>query len=381
MSKATFLRCSTVAMAAALSGVAASAQITVVREGERAVHRDQRYGYCVLTINGVEHVSGTVFLPSDDFYGVFLSAFDAYARANIGSNENKYCNNDLGSPSMVEDDVQRWISNNPRSRYVRNGWTGGFPTQGAQASVRRPAAKPAAKASTAKTAPAPAPALVAVPVAVPVAKGPTPNQLKYQRELAEYQQRLADIERVKAAAQAKLASDKASAQLLIEQHRQEMDVNRQQVAAAERAKRQYEQELAAQQAQAAQRRTKQDREALADWPEAVTVCELNAQDPQSKFGNWRCEGPLQFTYAKLGNGGQSDIKAMANVSDACGGKVESVRDLAMVGGYRVFGCSFGLHPKAEQRLATDKAAKFGLAYIPGRIIYRCPTYVSYCRTR
>lgn len=218
-------------------------------------------------------------------------------------------------------------------------------------------------------------------ILAPVAKGPTPNQLKYQRELAEYQQRLADIERVKAAAQAKLASDKASAQLVIEQHRQETDINRQQVVAAERAKRQYEQELAAQQAQATQMRTKQDREALADWREAVAVCELNAQDPQSKFGNWRCEGPLQFTYAKLGNGGQSDLKAMASVSDACGGKVESVRDLAMVGGYRVFGCSFGLHPKSEQRLAADKAVKFGLAYIPGRIIYRCPTYVSYCRTR
>jgi len=214
-----------------------------------------------------------------------------------------------------------------------------------------------------------------------VAKGPTPNQLKYQRELAEYKQRLAQIEQVKATAQAKLASDKANAQLVIGRHRQEMDVNRQQVAAADRTKRQYEQELAAHQAQVKEMRTKQDRQALADWPEAVAVCELNAQNPQSKFGNWRCEGPLQFTYAKLGNGGQSDVKAMASVSDACGGKVESVRDLAMVGGYRVFGCSFGLHPNPAQRLANDKAAKFGLTYIPGRVTYRCPTHVSYCRTR
>lgn len=369
MRKAKFLMCSTVAVAAALGGATASAQIVVLREGERAIHREQRYGYCWVDVDGVNYVSGTVFLPRDDFRDVFLKQYEAYAKSNIGSVRDTFCRDDYGYPAAADEDINRWITNNPGSRYVRNGWTGGFPTQGSQASARRPAAKPVAKATDSR------------PVPLPVAKGPTPNQLKYQRELAEYQQRLADIEQVKAAAQAKLASDKASAQQVIEQHRQEMDVNRQQVVAAERAKRQYERELAAQQAQATQMRTKQDREALADWREAVTVCELNAQDPQSKFGNWRCEGPLQFTYAKLGNGGQSDLKAMASVSDACGGKVESVRDLAMVGGYRVFGCSFGLHPKSEQRLAADKAVKFGLAYIPGRIIYRCPTYVSYCRTR
>jgi len=216
---------------------------------------------------------------------------------------------------------------------------------------------------------------------MPAPKGPTPNQLKYQRELAAYQQRLADIEQVKSAAQAKLASDRASALQVIDRHRQEMDANRQQVAAAERAKRQYEQDLAAHEAQARQMRTKQAREALADWPEAVTVCELNAQNPQAKFGNWKCEGPLQFDYAKLGNPGQMDPKALFNVSNACGGKVESVRDLGTVGGYRVFGCSYGMHPNKAQRLSNDTAEKFGLSYIPGRITYRCPAWQSSCRVR
>ena len=220
------------------------------------------------------------------------------------------------------------------------------------------------------------------PTPVAQVKGPTPNQLKYQRQLAEYQQRLADIERVKSDAAAKLANGKAAAQQALEQHEQEMAKNRQQVAQADQARRQYEIDLAAQQAMVERNRTKQDLEALVDWPEAVTVCELNSQNPQSKFGNWKCTGPLQFDYAKLGVGGsRADPKALFNVSNACGGQVASIRDLGMVNGYHVFGCSFGIHPDPAQRISPDKAAQFGLGYIAGRNTYRCPKYVSYCRTR
>ena len=367
----TLILASTAAFAAAFGGIA-SAQIIVSRPGEQVVHRESRYGYCWVDVGDVSYISGTVFLPRDDIRAVFLAAYEAYAKANIGSVRDTFCRDDLGYPGAAEEDINRWITNNRHVSYVRNGWTGGFPTQGAQAGKHRPAAKPVAKASIPKPASTPAP--------LPVAKGPTPNQLKYQREMAEFQQRLAEIDRVKAATQAKFAADKAAAQQVIAQHRQDMDLNRQQVAAAERAKRQYEAELAAHQAQVAQMRSKQERDRLVDWPEAVTVCELNGQDPQSKLGNWRCEGPLQFTYAKLGNGGQIGAKAMVSLSEACGGKIESVRDLAMVGGYRVFGCSFGLHPMSEQQRAKDKAIKFGLAYVPGRTTYRCPKSVSFCRT-
>ena len=47
----------------------------------------------------------------------------------------------------------------------------------------------------------------------------------------------------------------------------------------------------------------------------------------------------------------------------------------------ITGGGSGIGAAAARMLAADKAVKFGLAYIPGRIIYRCPTYVSYCRTR
>lgn len=243
-----------------------------------------------------------------------------------------------------------------------------------------------AQASVARSAALPSNRKTVVPkeqrsATVDAPRGLTPNQLKYQRELAAHQEKLAEIEQIKAATAAKLASDKVAAQQVIDRHRQEMEVNRQQIAAADRAKRAYELELAAHEARTKQMRTKQDRDALADWPEAVAVCELNAQNPQAKFGNWRCEGPLQMDYAKLGNGSSVEPKALFNVSNACGGKVESVRDLGLVGGYRVFGCSYGMHPNQAQRLSNDAAAKFGLGYIPGRITYRCPKWQSGCRVR
>lgn len=212
--------------------------------------------------------------------------------------------------------------------------------------------------------------------------GPTANQLRYQRELAAYQERLAEIDRIKVESAASLARDKGAAAAAMAQHEREMEQNRQQVAAAEMAKRRYEQDLAVQLAAVERNRTKQDREALVDWPEAVSVCELNPQNPQSKFGNWRCDGPLQFDYARLGSAdSQADPKAKFNVSNTCGGKLESVRDLGMVNGYHVFGCSFGLHPDPAQRMSPDRAARFGIAYVPGRNTYRCPKYVSYCRSK
>lgn len=222
---------------------------------------------------------------------------------------------------------------------------------------------------------------VTTPLPAPTPKGPTPNQLKYQRELAEHQARLAEIERIKAETAAKHAANRGAADAELARHAREKAEHDRVKAAADAAKRQYQADLAAHQRLVDQRQTKQDRERKVDWREAVVVCNLNASDGQSKFGNWRCDGPLQMTYAKLGGTGGLTRPVLVNLSDACGGKPESVRDLGMVGASRIFGCSFGLHPQATSGFHLDAARKHGISFVPGRAIYRCPAYVSYCRTQ
>lgn len=203
-------------------------------------------------------------------------------------------------------------------------------------------------------------------------RGPTPNQLKYQRELAEYQARLAEIEKIKTDTATKHAGDTAAAAAELARHQRELAV-------ADAARKRHEADLAAHQRLIRDRETKQDREAKVDWREGVSVCVLNPADGQAKFGNWRCDGPLQMNYAKLGNPGQAaSAGALAAISMTCGGRPESVRDLGMVGDAHLFGCSYGLHPQSR---ALDPVAKHGIGFVPGRAIYRCPLYVSSCRTQ
>lgn len=217
--------------------------------------------------------------------------------------------------------------------------------------------------------------------AVPVVKGPTPSELKYQRELEAYNARLAEIERIKADTASGHAANTLAAQQRLAQHEGDMARHRQQVAQAEAVRRRYEADLAAHQQRVRDTETKRDREAKIDWKEGVVVCVLNPDNPQTKLGNWRCEGPLQMTYAKLGNPGQVvSAGALVPLSQACGGAREAVRDLGMVGDARVFGCSYGIHPQSKGS-AFDAAATHGLGYIPGRITYRCPAYKSGCRTQ
>jgi len=215
----------------------------------------------------------------------------------------------------------------------------------------------------------------------PVSTGPTPNQLKYQRELEAYKARLEEIDKIKSDTAARHASNQAAAKQVLGVHDQDLARHKQEVAAAEAAKRRYEQELADHQRLVEQMRTKEDKARLVEWREAVVVCTLNSNDGQSKFGNWRCDGPLQFTYAKLGTGGASSQQTLTALSQACGGRRESVRDLGTVASARLFGCSFGLHPNATSGFHQDAAAKHGIAYVPGRAIYRCPASQSYCRTK
>lgn len=204
------------------------------------------------------------------------------------------------------------------------------------------------------------------------AKGPTPNQLKYQRELEAYKVRLAEIVRTKAESATRHQADTVAAEAELARHRRELAV-------AEAARNQYQQDLAAHQQLIRDRETKHDREAKVEWREAVAVCVLDLNDGQAKFGNWRCDGPLQMNYAKLGNPGQAlSTEAVVALTMVCGGSREAVRDLGMVGDAHLFGCSYGIHPQSK---SFDPLAKHGIGYVPGRATYRCPIYVSGCRTQ
>jgi hypothetical protein len=253
------------------------------------------------------------------------------------------------------------------------GWSGGYPTSYPGDSKPRAAAD---KASPKPGASAPQ---------GPVDRGPTPNELKYQRELTAYKARLEEIERIKAETAARHAANRNAAQQQVDAHDQDMARHRREVAAADAARRQYEQDLAAHQALLDQRQSKADRDRKVDWREAIVVCQKKPSDGQSRFGNWRCEGPLQMTYAKLdaqAPTGFSDLGSPAPtaLSQACGTRKEAVRDLGMVGDARLYGCSFGLHPNAKNALHVDQAARHGISYVPGRAIYRCPAWHSACRT-
>ena len=339
---------------------ASAAQIVVGDANERRVHRELTDGWCYVSDRGTNYISGVVTMPRDDFQTIFYPAFKNHIRATYGHASDGFCDDDGGDESTMDTTIRA----NPDMVFVKTGWTGGFSRQVEKESrvTRSENRAPATVTST--------------------PKGPTPNQLKYQRELAEYNARLAEIEKIKTDIASKHAADTAAAQQRLAQHEGDMARHRAQVAQANALQRQYEQDLAAHQAQVSSMETKKDREAKVDWKEAVVVCSLNPSDGQSKFGNWRCDGPLQMTYAKLGNPGQAlDTGALVALSQACGGSREAVRDLGLVGSDRLFGCSFGIHPKSIGGIPYDTAAKHGVSYVPGRAIYHCPLYKSACRTQ
>ena len=120
-----------------------------------------------------------------------------------------------------------------------------------------------------------------------------------------------------------------------------------------------------------QRREEEARRPVA-YKEGVVVCQQ-----QGSRDYWRCDGPLQITYAAFG---QSNWRT--NIGQACGGS--TINDLGMVSGYRAFGCGFGIHPSANMRGYPgnrDVPAALGL-YIPDRGTFYCPTTTSaYCRGR
>lgn len=89
------------------------------------------------------------------------------------------------------------------------------------------------------------------------------------------------------------------------------------------------------------------------------------EGPRGERGNWRCQGGLQTTYAKLDTG-----EAALPLGQACGTQ-SPPRELGSTGGYRAFGCGFGM-VRDGIGAYSDSAARLGVGYVPNRTIFRCP---------
>jgi hypothetical protein len=199
----------------------------------------------------------------------------------------------------------------------------------------------------------------------------------YEAQLAENARQVAEFEAEKKRLEEQKAASAERARQAEQAHQREIELHQAQVAAVEEENRRRQSEY---QRQLEQWKTA-SADAVIDFPEAVSVCGLDENDPQSKFGNWKCVGPLQFDYAKLGAGGESAAAPLGGVANSCGTKVENLRDLGIVGGYRVFGCSFGINPDPKKRDANNSAKQFGLDYIDGRMVFHCRASQESCNRR
>ena len=344
------------------------AQIVVGDPNDRTPTKMGRVSCQAALRDGRVIYSGVIWADTAHPYeGGFKEAFEQFASGNYGRVSDVSCTRHDWTSIQLYGNVER----DKPTGHILTGWTGSFPTQGPQqAELPKPQAMPSPAKPFADARP-------------PTAPNPKPlpdYEIKYQQELAAYNQRLSEIEAIKKANAEKIARDaaqlerdKAAAAALIEKHRQE-------VAQADAARAQYQRELAAHQALVDQQKGA-DRNQPVDWREAVVVCTFDPANPQTQFGNWRCDGPLQFTYAALGKEGLTAPTggALTALGQACGTSNGAVHDMGLVKGYRIFGCGFGLHPKESFHL--DAAAKYGVDYVPGRAIYRCPAWKTYCRTK
>jgi hypothetical protein len=151
--------------------------------------------------------------------------------------------------------------------------------------------------------------------------------------------------------------------------------------AAERQRQAQQQEASqqqrAQEEQARQEQAKREAEAKARaenpmvlWKEGVVLCE----PPKSGSGDWACHGPLQTTY-----GMPDKPSGSIAVRQACGGDGAGVRELGQAGGFRTYGCGFGINP--NQPSGHDPADRYGV-FVPGRTTFTCPKKQStVCRSR
>lgn len=219
----------------------------------------------------------------------------------------------------------------------------------------------------------------------PTKSGVPEHEVRYQRELADYRRQVAEREAKLKAIEAHKKMQAAQLEASKRRTLEAMQAHEREVAKVSAAQRDYQQQLAEHQrilnSLNAQSPKDLENSEPVEWREAVSVCSLDSDNSQSRFGNWRCTGPLQFTYVKLGSDGTLfDTNARAQMSLTCGGSSASIRDLGSSGVYRVFGCSFGLHPTSSNGRHIDAAKKFGLGYIPGRRSYHCPIAATSCRT-
>ena len=187
----------------------------------------------------------------------------------------------------------------------------------------------------------------------------------------QYAQRNAASQSQAQAAQAQAEADRTRR---AEVQRSEQQRAAAQAAADQRAAAQQQAADAERRRQAEVRAQEQARRlaelnASVDWKESVTLCEKTG--PQAQFGNWRCTGSLQMNYVNFEN-----PYWVSALDKTCGGP-RNKRDLGMVGGYRAFGCGFGLPPSSTD----DIPARFGVGYVPGRITFRCPRSASSCDRR
>lgn len=196
----------------------------------------------------------------------------------------------------------------------------------------------------------------------------TPNQLKYERELAEHQSLLAERERAIAEAAAKHEANRQAALAELKKHDSDLTQHRELVA-------QMERDAAAKRAEWAMRAAGSDPagedDQRVEFKEGVVLCRQQSASSRS----FSCQGPLQNVSTPL-----DDARTQAALGQACGSD-RSIRDLGMVKGYRAFGCGFGIHPTAKDYPGNrDVPARLGIDFIPGRGAYFCPkTKLAYCR--
>jgi hypothetical protein len=207
------------------------------------------------------------------------------------------------------------------------------------------------------------------------------NQAEQNRRIAAanaQQQRIADVNaqnNASAAEQERIAQANAQ-RAREEEQRRAAEAERTRRAEAERA-RQVEAERAreAERKRLAEQRAAQEAERMrpVEFKEGIVLC---TAPTNSNSRSWRCEGPLQTTYAVL-----DTPQGNVSLGEACGSS-RSIRDLGMTGGFRAFGCGFGIHPTARDYPGNnDVPARHGV-YVQDRGVFMCPrSTLAYCRGR
>lgn len=145
-------------------------------------------------------------------------------------------------------------------------------------------------------------------------------------------------------------------------------------AAEERAARERRAAEAREARERARAEAEAERNRLIDFPEVIVLCSLVGREAER--GNWRCQGGLQTTYAKL-----DTAEAALPLGQACGTR-SPPRELGSTGGYRAFGCGFGM-VRGGVGAYSDPATRLGVGYVPNRAVFRCPASRSgeSCRDR